>query len=90
MCANFGDYRLRDRELGHKKTAIFGLKSYSIAYNSKTTSFAKLTKGHTVGAYKGFRLNEFGALDHATKILQAENEQKVDKFEPTYLGNYRY
>ena len=28
LCANFGDLRLRDRELRHKKTVIFGFKSY--------------------------------------------------------------
>ena len=27
---------------------------------------------------------------HVTNILQAENEQKVDEFEPIYVGNYRY
>ena len=26
---------------------------------------------------------------HVTKILQVKNGQKVDKFEPTYLANYR-
>ena len=28
MCANFGNPRLRDRELRHKKTVISGFKSY--------------------------------------------------------------
>ena len=28
-----------------------------------------------------------GAPGHANKILQAENGQKVDDFEPIYLGN---
>ena len=31
-----------------------------------------------------------GAPGHVIKILQAENGQKVDKFGPIYLGNYRY
>ena len=31
-----------------------------------------------------------GALGHLTKFLQAENGQKVDEFEPIYLGNYPY
>ena len=31
-----------------------------------------------------------GVRDHATKILQAENVQKVNEFEPIYLDNYRY
>ena len=30
------------------------------------------------------------APGYVTKILQAENGQKVDEFEPIYLGNYRY
>ena len=29
-----------------------------------------------------------GAPGHVIKILHAENGQKVDKFEPIYLGNY--
>ena len=31
-----------------------------------------------------------GAPGHVTKILQTKSEQKVDEFEPMYLGNYRY
>ena len=31
-----------------------------------------------------------GALSHVTKVLQAENGQKVDEFGSMYLGNYRY
>ena len=31
-----------------------------------------------------------GASSLVTKILQAENGQKVDEFEPIYLGNYQY
>ena len=29
-----------------------------------------------------------GTPGHVTKILQAENGQKVDDFEPIYLHNY--
>ena len=32
----------------------------------------------------------WGRPGRVTKILQAENGQKVDEFEPIYLGNYRY
>ena len=31
-----------------------------------------------------------GAPSHVTKILHAKSGQKVDDFEPIYLGNYRY
>ena len=31
-----------------------------------------------------------GAFGHVTKILQAENKQKVDEFESIYFGNYQY
>ena len=31
-----------------------------------------------------------GASGLVNKILQAENGQKVDEFEPIYLGNYQY
>ena len=34
------------------------------------------------------RLPSLGAPGDETKSLQAENEQKVGKFEPIYLGNY--
>ena len=30
------------------------------------------------------------APGHVTKILQAENLQKIDEFEPIFLGNDRY
>ena len=32
----------------------------------------------------------FGAPVYVIKILQAKSGQKVDDFEPIYLGNYRY
>ena len=31
---------------------------------------------------------KFGARSHVTKILQAKSGQKVDDFEPIYLGDY--
>ena len=34
--------------------------------------------------------SSLGAPGLVTKILQAENGQKVDKFEPIYLGNNQY
>ena len=38
MCTNFGDPRSRDRKLRQKKNVnFFSLKSYEVAYNSKTT-----------------------------------------------------
>ena len=43
-----------------------------------------------MGAYECFVQTEFGARGHVTKILLAKNGQKVDDFEPIYLGNYRY
>ena len=44
----------------HKKVAIFGLKIYLFAYNSKTTSRAKRKFVHSVGAYIWFMQTEFG------------------------------
>ena len=38
-----------------------------------------------MGAYECFMQTEFGAPGHVTKILLAENGQKVDDFEPIYL-----
>ena len=43
----------------HKKSAIFGLKSYWFACNSKTTWRAELDFGHNVGAYECFMQIEF-------------------------------
>ena len=34
--------------------------------------------------------SSLGAPGYVTKIVQAENGQKVDEFELIYLGNYRY
>ena len=31
-----------------------------------------------------------GAPSHVIIILQTDNGQKVDEFEPIYFGNYRY
>ena len=45
---------------------------------------------HNVGAYECFMQLLLEALGHVTKILLAENRQKVDEFEPIYLGDYRY
>ena len=36
------------------------------------------------------RKPSLGTPGCVTEILQAENEQKVGDFEPTYLCNYRY
>ena len=38
-----------------------------------------------MATYKCFMQTEFGAFGLATKILQAENRQNVDEFEPTYF-----
>ena len=42
-----------------------------------------------MGTYEGLMQTKFGGLGHMTGILQAKNRQKVDKFEPIYLGKYR-
>ena len=64
------------------------MKIYYFASNSKTTWLAKLKFQHNVGAYECFMQTEFRVTGHVTKILQAINGQKVDEFEPIYLGNY--
>ena len=45
---------------------------------------------HNVGAYECFMQIKFGGPSHVTKILQAENGQRVDDFEAIYLGKYRF
>ena len=55
-----------------------------------TQKRAKLKFEHKVGADECLFKPSLGAPGHVIKILQAENGQKVDKFEPIYLGNYRY
>ena len=42
-----------------------------------------------MGAYEIFMQTILRAAGHVTKLLQVENGQKIDKFEPIYLGNYR-
>ena len=41
-----------------------------------------------MGAYECFMQTKFGGARHVTKILQVKSGQKVDDFEPIYLGNY--
>ena len=42
-----------------------------------------------MGADEGYiRVPSFVALGYVTAILGAKNRQKMDKFEPVYLGNY--
>ena len=43
-------------------------------------------------AYKWFTQTEFvlGGGGYVTNILVAENEQKVDNFEPIDIGKYRF
>ena len=43
-----------------------------------------------MGAYECFMQTEFKGARSRDQILQAENRQKVDKFDPIYLGNYQY
>ena len=43
-----------------KEKVIFGLKSYEIVYNSKTTWPAMQKSGHNVDAYECFVQTEFG------------------------------
>ena len=80
MCANFGDSRSRDCEMRHKKhkkTAIFSLKIYYFAYNSKTIKFAKLKFGHNVDAYKCFTQTEFGDPGLVNKIYRPKMGKKL-------------
>ena len=43
-----------------------------------------------MGAYKWFIQLEFGIARLRDQNFTAENGQKVDDFEPMYLGKYRY
>ena len=43
-----------------------------------------------MGANRGFCVPSLEVPGHVTGILQAENRQKVDKFELVYLSNYPY
>ena len=63
---------------------------YYFAYNSKTTQCAKLKFEQMLMLMNTLCKSSLGAPDYVTKILQAEIGQKVDEFEPIYLGNYRY
>ena len=35
-------------------------------------------------------LTNLGVPGHVTAILEAKNNEKVDRFEPVHLGKYRY
>ena len=93
MCTNFGDPRSRDRELRHKKTLK---KRQFLAWkviNSLTTP--KPLDAQSWNLYtmrvliNGLRKLSLGTLGLVTKILQAQDGQKVHDFDPIYLGNYR-
>ena len=43
-----------------------------------------------MGAYKWLGKPSLGTPGHVNKMLHAENGQKVDDFEPIYLGKYQY
>ena len=63
MCASFGYFDnviVNWDTKKHKKTAMFDLKMYKFAYNSKTTRCTRLKFGHNVGAYECFMKTEFG------------------------------
>ena len=45
---------------------------------------------HNMGADGCITLTKFGAPGHVTANLEAENDEKVDRFEPVYLRKYRY
>ena len=59
--------------------AIFGLKIYLFAYNSKTTWRAQLKFVHNVGDYKWFMQTEFGSTwsrdQNVTDRKWTESEQ---------------
>ena len=83
--------RLRDREWRRNKTKKTG--NFWLDVSLITQKPLDLRSGNldtmwlfVNASYKP----SLGATGHMTKILRAENGQKVDKFEPTYLGNYRY
>ena len=67
-----------------KKTTIFGLESYHMQIWNLGAMWVLMN---------ALCKPSLGAPDHITKILQAENGQKVKEFEPIYLGTvitYRY
>ena len=43
-----------------------------------------------MGANGRFMRTELGAPGYVSGISQAENRQIMDKFDPVYLGKYRY
>ena len=70
--------------------AIFGLKIYLLVYNSKSTRRAKLNFGHNADTLNGLCKRSLKAPGIVTKMLHAENGQKVDDFEAMYLAKYQF
>ena len=93
MCASFGD------SIGHvivnwhrkeHKKCDFWLESLLIPYNSKITWRAKLKFVSNLVLINGLCKPSLKASGHVTKMLPAKHGQKVDDFEPTHLGKYRF
>ena len=74
----------------HKKTAIFVLKTYFFAYTLKPFRVQSRNLGTIWVFMNALCKPSLGTPSHVTKILKAENGQKVDQFELIYLNNYSY
>ena len=93
MCVNFGDTRLRDCELRHKKiikNADSAGKFINLSITQKPLDVKRWNLNTIWVLMNTWSKPSLGAPSNETKILQAENERKVDEFEPIYLGNYWY
>ena len=72
------------------KNGNFGLRIYKFAYNSKTTSCAKLKFWHNVGAYEYFMKTEFGGARFCDKNFTSRKAAKSLRIWTLYLGNCWY
>ena len=84
ICANFG---IHDHVIVNTDKKKHG-KFINLPITQTTMSPAKLKFVRYVGDCKWFMQTDFKGTRSQTKMLQAENRQKVDDLELIYLGKY--
>ena len=91
MC-KFWDPRSRDLELTHKNTSKMRFLAWKFINSSLTQKPLGVQSWnlHTMWVLINVLCKlSLGAPGHVTKMLQVENGQKVDDFEPIHLGKYQ-
>ena len=74
----------------YKITIIFASEVMKLLITQKPLDVQSWISDTMWVLINALRKPSLGASSHVTKILQAKSGQKMDDFEPIYLGNYQY